>query len=100
MYLVKGLNTTKQPNDWDYSKFVAEVQAGNAQAVTIHPEDRLVIGATSDKREFKVVMPDDPNQNLLKSLLDKNVKVSVEPPKNNFIWALLIQLGPIVLIFA
>ena len=100
MYVIQSSKSTKTQTDWDYSKFVAEVQAGNTQAVTIHPEDRMVMGAANDKTEFKVVMPDDPNQNLLKSLLDKNVKVSVEPPKNNFIWALLIQLGPIVLIFA
>jgi len=100
MYLIRGYQNPKPQSDWDYSKFIAEVQAGNAQSVTIHPEDRLVMGSANDKTEFKVVMPDDPNQNLMKSLLEKNVKVSVEAPKNNFIWALLIQLGPIVLIFA
>ncbi len=99
MFLIQGYKNPNQPSVLDYSKFMTEVQAGNAQAVTLHPEDRLVLGTLNDKTEIKVVVPEDPNQNMVKFLLDKNVKVSVEPPKNNLFWPILLQLGPFVLIF-
>ena len=62
MYFARSFQSTKQTNDMDYSKFVNDVQTANVQAVTIRPEDRLIVGEMKDKTEFKVVMPDDPNQ--------------------------------------
>ncbi|HJT24181.1 MAG TPA: ATP-dependent zinc metalloprotease FtsH, partial [bacterium] len=98
MYFAQQFNKTKSQAELDYSQFISSVQAGNVEAVTIHSEDRLVTGIGKDKNEFKVVMPDDPNGTLPNMLVAKGVQVKVDPPKNNFIWALIIQLGPIVLI--
>jgi cell division protease FtsH len=99
MFYSGQMKKAKPQSDWDYSKFISQVESGNVKEVKIHPEDRTALGTAKDDSNFKVVIPDDPNQNMIKTLLGQNVNVSVEPPKNNFIWALLIQLGPIVLIF-
>jgi cell division protease FtsH len=98
-YFVNQIKPSKTQSEWDYSKFVSTVQAGNAQAVTIHTEDHTIVGETKDNTEFKVVQPDDPNQNLINLLLSKNVDVKVEPPMRvSLLLQIAIQMAPFLLI--
>ena len=99
-YVVKQFNQQKAPTELDYSQFMASVDQGNTQAVTVISEDHLIKGILKDKTEFKVVEPDDPNGTLANLLVSKGVDVKVEPPKNNLFLMLLIQWGPFVAIFA
>ncbi len=97
MYFIQQTNKTKSQNEWDYSQFVASVQAGDTQSVTIHSEDHLITGISKDKTEFKVFEPDDPN--LVKMLLDKNVQVKVESPMRlGMFWTIVLNLAPYLLI--
>ncbi len=100
MYFARQFNSPKTAAELDYSKFVSDVKAGNAQAVTIHSEDRLITGILKDKTEFKVVEPDDPNQNVVNLLLANNVGVKVEPPiKISLFWQVVFNVAPYLLIF-
>ncbi len=99
MFLVRQVQSPKPQNDWGYSQFISEVQAGHVKEVEIHPEDRLALGTANDDSKFKAVIPEDPNQVLTNLLLSKNVKLTVEAPKNTFWLSVLLQLGPMVLIF-
>ncbi len=99
MYFAQQFNKTKSQTELDYSQFIASVQSGDTQSVTIHSEDRLVTGITKDKTEFKVVQPDDPNGNLVKMLLDNKVQVRVEPPMRlGMFWTIVLNLAPYLLI--
>jgi cell division protease FtsH len=99
MYFAQQFNKTKSQTELDYSQFVASVQAGNVEAVTIHTEDRLITGTAKDKTEFKVVMPDDPNGNLINTLLGCHVQVKVEPPMRlGMFWTIVLNLAPYLLI--
>ncbi len=101
MYFVKQTTTSKPQTDWDYSQFVAAVEAGSVQEVVIHSEERLLTGLAKDGTKIKVTQPEDPNQNLVQLLLSKNVKVTVEAPTRiGLVGQILIQLLPVVLIFA
>lgn len=99
MYFAQQFNKTKSQTELDYSQFVASVQAGNVEAVTIHSEDRLITGIEKDKTEFKVVMPDDPNGNLVNTLLGSHVQVKVEAPvRLSLFWNIVLSIGPYLLI--
>ncbi len=98
MYFVQQFNKTKSQTELDYSQFINDVQSGSVEAVILHTEDHLITGTLKDKSDIRVYMPDDTNGNLADLLVSKGVQVKVDAPKNNFIWALVIQLGPIVLI--
>jgi cell division protease FtsH len=99
MYFANQFKNPKSQKEWDYSKFMSEVQAGNAQAVTIRSEDKMIIGVTKDNVEFKVVQPDDPYGNIVNLLLSKNVNVKVEAPvKLGLLLSIIIQMAPFLLI--
>ncbi len=98
MYFVQQFNKTKSQTELDYSQFINDVQSSSVETVTLHTEDHLITGTLKDKSDIRVYMPDDPNGNLVNLLVSKGVQVKVDAPKNNFIWALILQLGPIVLI--
>ena len=99
MYFAKQFNNTKAPNELDYSQFIASVQSGDTQSVTIHSEDHMITGVTKDKTEFKVIQPDDPNGNLVSMLIGKNVQVKVEAPMRlGMFWTIVLNLAPYLLI--
>ena len=89
-------NPKKKSENWDYSKFVTQVQAGSVQKVQIQPEERMILGTAKDGTEFSVVQPDDPN--LVKMILGQNVELEVQPPKQNNWFQILVSFGPIVLL--
>jgi len=99
MYFAQQFNKTKSQTEEDYSQFVANVQAGSVEAVTIHSEDRQITGVAKDKTEFKVFMPDDPNGNLVNTLLGAHVQVKVDPPvRLSLFWNIVLSVGPYLLI--
>src|SRR5579871_4611247 len=100
MYFAQQFNKTKSQTEVDYSQFIANVQAGNVEGVTIHSEDRLITGMGKDKTEFKVVMPDDPNGNLVNTLLGSHVQVKVDPPMRlGMFWTIVLNLAPFLFFF-
>ena len=98
MYVVYLGKNSKPSTDWDYSNFVAQVQSGVIADAHILPDDRAITGKTKDGTQYKTIAPEDPNQNLMQILLAKNIKVTVEPPKNNLFWAFVMQLAPFLLV--
>ncbi len=99
MYFAQQFNKTKSQTELDYSQFVSSVQAGNVEAVTIHSEDRLITGITKDKTEFKVVMPDDPNGNIVNMLISTHVQVKEEAPvRLGLFWNIVLSIAPYLLI--
>jgi len=100
MYFAQQFNKTKTQTEWDYSQFVASVQSGDTQSVTIHSEDHLITGISKkDKTEFKVVQPDDPNGSLLKMLEDNKVQFKAEQPMRlGMFWTIVLNLAPYLLI--
>ncbi|HUO56803.1 MAG TPA: ATP-dependent zinc metalloprotease FtsH [bacterium] len=100
MYLIRGYQSPKPQSDWDYSKFVTQVEAGNVKDVEIHPEDRFALGTAKDDTHFKAVIPDDPNQVLTNLLLSKNVQVKIDAPMRvSLFWQIMIQIAPFLIIF-
>ena len=98
-YFANQIKGTKGPSELTYSQFVTSVQNGEVESVTNHPDDHLVTGILKDKKsEFTAIVPDDPNHFMDNLLLGKGVEVKYEKPKNNFLWAILLQLGPFLLV--
>jgi len=101
MYFITQSSTTKPQGDWSYSRFVEAVGSGNIKEVVINSEDRIITGTTKEDAKIRVIQPEDPNQNLVQLLLNKGVKVDVkEPTRIGLLGQILIQLLPVVLIFA
>ena len=99
MYFAQQFNKTKAQTEEDYSQFVTNVQAGSVEAVTIHSEERQITGVAKDKTEFKVFMPEDPNGNLVNTLLGAHVQVKVDPPARlSLFWNIVLSVGPYLLI--
>ncbi|HEY5038065.1 MAG TPA: ATP-dependent zinc metalloprotease FtsH, partial [bacterium] len=99
MFFARQFQSSKQANDLDYSNFVSQIKAGSIDEVMIHPDDRTVTGKSRDGNEFKVVQPDDPNQNLINLLLTQNVKFKVDPPMHlSLFWQVVLNLAPYLLI--
>jgi cell division protease FtsH len=101
MYFFQQIQTPKQkPENWDYSKFVTQVEAGSVQKVQIQPEERMITGtakgAANANTDFSVVDPSDPN--LVKMLLDNKVELASQLPKQNNWFQILVSFGPIVLL--
>ncbi len=100
MYFVKQFNTTKTQEEMDYSQFVASIEAGDVQAVTIHTEDKVATGSMKDKKEFHVAIPDDPNLVLSGLLRNAGTTIKYEnPPKIGLVWQILLGALPYIIIF-
>src|SRR5690242_13251040 len=98
MYFAQQYNKKGSATELDYSQFVSSVEAGNADSVTVHNEDRLITGITKDKTEFKVVMPDNQNGNVESLLLANHVHFKEEPPMRlGMFWTIVLNLAPYLL---
>ncbi len=78
-----------------YSDFINKVNNSQIAEVTIQGNQLLV--KPLDGQNFTVNAPTD--QGLVTRLIDKNVRVIVSPPDDQFILALFINLAPFAMIF-
>ncbi len=69
----------------EYSRFIADVQEGKVQKVTI--EGRTIRGVMQNNETFTTYSPDDPG--LIKDLLTNKVQIDARPPEQQ---GLLMQL--------
>jgi cell division protease FtsH len=101
MYFITQSTATKPQGDWSYSQFMTTIGSGTIQDVLINREESTATGTTKDGSKFRVVVPEDPNLVLNQSLLSKGVKVDYKAPTRiGLLGQVLIQLLPVVLIFA
>ncbi len=96
-FLAQANNPKGKPNSWTYSQFMAEVESGNVKAVTINGEEKVLLGATTDGKSFKVFQPEDAT--LSARLLEKKVEVTAqEIKKPGLLVQFLFTYAPILLL--
>ena len=79
-----------------YSKFLADVESGDVESVTIQGKD--ITGTYRDRRAFKTYMPDD--STLVPRLTERGVEVEVVPEDSGFVIGTLIAWFPMLLLIA
>ena len=79
-----------------YSKFLADVENGDVESVTIQGKD--ITGTYRDRRAFKTYMPDD--STLVPRLTERGVEVEVVPEDSGFVIGTLIAWFPMLLLIA
>ncbi len=85
------------PEELDYNEFVAHVEAGEVERISIDDEGR-VEGELTDETPFTTTVPTAlPLDELEALLLDQGVSVEAEPPSPDW-WASLIWFLPFLLI--
>jgi cell division protease FtsH len=85
------------PEELDYTEFVALVEAGEVENVTID-EDGRASGELVDETPFQTVVPTAlPQEELTETLLENDVEIEGDPPAPEW-WGALIWLIPLLLI--
>ncbi len=83
--------------EYDYSKFIQEVQAGNVKSVVISADNRHIEGTLTSGEGFETFSPRD--DNLVNDLLKYNVEIkSVEAESRPFILEILLHWFPMLLL--
>ncbi len=82
-----NFSPTNGPKDMSYSDFIQSVEHGSISEVKM--EGRVLSGNTQDGKYFSTYSPETDNRALVGVLLDNNVKIIGEPPKQQ---SLLVQL--------
>ncbi len=82
-----NFSPTNGPKDMSYSDFIQSVEHGSISEVKM--EGRVLSGNTQDGKHFSTYSPETDNRALVGVLLDNNVKIIGEPPKQQ---SLLVQL--------
>ena len=99
LFVFQGFNTSKKPEELDYSAFVAQVQDGNVRKVTI--QDQKIFGERLDNTPFTTVRPPVFDDQLMTDLLNHNVQViGKEPEQPGLLQQLLVAAFPILIIIA
>jgi cell division protease FtsH len=84
-----------KPEDINFSQFIAAVDRGEIQSVTI--EGSKVSGNYLDGRKFKLFIPEYPD--LVTNLKEKGVQISAKPPGESSFWqSILITWFPMLLL--
>jgi cell division protease FtsH len=84
-----------KPEDINFSQFIAAVDRGEIQSVTI--EGSKVSGNYLDGRKFKLFIPEYPD--LVTNLREKGVQISAKPPGESSFWqSILITWFPMLLL--
>ena len=87
-------NSEGLSNNFNYSKFLESVDAGEVNRVLIQGD--IIRGQLSDGSGFEVVMPEDPE--LIDTLINKGVEIEAKQVEGrSFIVSLLLNLLPLVL---
>ena len=83
--------------EYDYSKFIREVQAGNVDSVVISADNRHIEGTLKSGESFETFSPRD--DNLVNDLLKNDVVIkSVEAESRPFILDILLHWFPMLLL--
>ena len=92
--LFNGSQTTLQTNSRNYSDFVADVQAGTVQQVTLDGEQLRYRG--TDGRDYVTIKPQDAEVTQL--LIDANIPVTARSQEQSGFTTFLLSLLPFVLL--
>ncbi|MCF6198226.1 MAG: ATP-dependent zinc metalloprotease FtsH, partial [Hyphomicrobiaceae bacterium] len=86
------------PDDINYSEFLAKVNDGGIRDVTI--SGRRITGHFSNDRSFQTYAPDDPK--LVERLAEKNVNIKAKPleDEGHTLFSILISWFPMLLLIA
>jgi cell division protease FtsH len=93
LFNVFGGLTEKSTFEPNYSDFLKNVEAGRVESVTIR--GNLVTGKLKDGGEFRTYIVDSPD--FVKTLRDRNVRISVRPIDQNPWYSILISWFPMIL---
>jgi len=89
-------------HDLNFNEFTAQLERGHVKTVTLR--DKSVTGEFkeggryADGETFHVELPFEPDPAFVKELLDKEVEVKAEPPKDNPLFAILVGWAPVLLL--
>lgn len=79
----------KGPKSIAFTEFLAELNSGKVDTVTVRSSERLIEGKTKEGVRFKTHFMDYPN--LVQDLRDKQVKIEVNPSDSSWMWTLFVQ---------
>ncbi|MBA3580896.1 MAG: ATP-dependent metallopeptidase FtsH/Yme1/Tma family protein [Gammaproteobacteria bacterium] len=86
------------PQTLGYSEFLDRVDGGSVEQVTL--QGTRILGKLTSGEEFTVYNPETLNGPLIKALRDHNVSITgKEPEAPSPIWAIIINLLPLLLLF-
>ena len=86
---------TPEPQQITYSNFLAALESGQVQEVTIQGPD--IQGKLKDNTAFKTFTPNDPN--LIRDLRSRGVAMEAKPEEDRNFWPMMLaSCGPIVLL--
>ncbi len=96
VFMWSYFSKTGQPTEEiDYSKFLAQVEAGDIQSVRIQGEK--ISGEYSGGEPFKTFTPQD--SELIPMLRERQVRIQVDPPeKNSYLMQFLLSWAPVILL--
>ena len=100
LYVVaSSINTQPTQQMLNYSAFIANVENGNVDQVTIG--DTRISGQMNDGTRFETVKPPAMDTNLIPTLIQNEVEVTgKEPERQGFLTQLFLSVLPILLILA
>ncbi len=87
MSVFSNFTPTTAPKEMSYSDFIQNVERGSVSEVKI--EGRVISGLSTEGKKFTSYSPETDNRALIGELLDNQVKIVGEPPKQQ---SLLVQL--------
>ena len=97
--VVNSFDRPSQEKVLNYSDFVAEIQTGRVEEVSIN--GRIITGKYYDQSVFTTVRPELWDVKLMDDLLNNNVKVVAPEPQEPSLWKqLLVASFPILIIIA
>jgi cell division protease FtsH len=97
--VVQSFDKPGNEQSLDYSRFVAEVQAGRVKEVSI--SGQIISGRYHDDSTFTTVRPDVLDMKLMDDLLNHDVNVKAPKPEEASLWKqLLVASFPILIIIA
>jgi len=92
-----GINGQSQKPPLTYSEFVAEVQSGQVNKITV--DGLIIFGERADGSSFKVVRPQMRDDKLMDDLLNNKVVIEGKLPEQPSVWKqLLVSAFPILII--
>ncbi|MCB9378809.1 MAG: ATP-dependent metallopeptidase FtsH/Yme1/Tma family protein [Holophagales bacterium] len=89
-------------HDLNFNEFTTQLERGHVKTVTLR--DKSVTGEFkeggryAEGETFKVELPFEPDPAFVQGLLDKQVEVKAEPPKDNPLFAILVGWAPVLLL--
>ncbi len=99
MAVFQNLNQAPAANELSYTDFVKQVQTGTVREVTF--QGVMIQGEFRDGEKFQTVRPNIPDNQLMDDLLQNEVTIKGEPPREpSLLVQLLVASFPILIIIA